>query len=373
MFNVHYITRLARGPSASRTVDPERGYRARRSCRFPSPLCRLGQAGSVLRVARVALACPRCGGPLPPEAERRPTRCPYCRSTVLALPDLVDAARFRRAFAAFDSELEQAGLPGQRVFIGGVPYRLFGECGAGTTSFVRCGRRDRRITEEVVVKLPRRAEAASRLEHEHQVLIALAASTARGAGHFGRLVPEPVALGQATAASGGPIGEGPALVLRRPSGFVHTLADIAVEYPGGLDPRHGVWLWRRILEVLGFVHESGFSHGAVTAEHVLVHARDHGARLVGFGSARSSDGTAADASGRLQDLVAAARAVAGVVRADVAPGPFGRLLADWAHGGHEATAGGPVDAYAVHDRVAAAARDVYGQPAYVPLALSGWR
>ncbi|MEO5678578.1 MAG: hypothetical protein ABIS47_02815 [Acidimicrobiales bacterium] len=324
-------------------------------------------------MARVALACPRCGGPLPPEAERRPTRCPYCRSTVLALPDLVDAARFRRAFDAFDRELEHAGPPGQRVLIGGVPYRLFGECGAGTTSVVRCGRRDRRITEEVVVKLPRHAEAAPRLEHEHQVLIALAASTARGAGHFGRLVPEPVALGQATAASGGPIGQGPALVLRRPSGFVHTLADVAVEHPGGLDPRHGVWLWRRLLEVLGFVHESGFSHGAVTAEHVLVHARDHGARLVGFGSARSTGGTATGASRRLQDLVAAARAVAGVVRSDAAADPFGRLLADWAAGGHEATAGGPVDAYAVHDGVAATARDVYGQPAYVPLALSGWR
>ena len=144
---------------------------------------RRGQAGSVRRVARIALACPRCGGPLPPEAECRPIRCPYCRSTVLALPDLIDAARFRRAFDAYDSELEHAGPPGQRVLIGGVPYRLFGECGAGTTSVVRCGRRDRRITEEVVVKLPRHAEAAPRLEHEHQVLTALAASTARGAGH----------------------------------------------------------------------------------------------------------------------------------------------------------------------------------------------
>jgi len=154
---------------------------------------------------------------------------------------------------------------------------------------------------------------------------------------------------------------------------VHTLADVAVEHPGGLDPRHGVWLWRRLLEVLGFVHESGFSHGAVTAEHVLVHARDHGARLVGFGSARSTDGSAVGASRRLQDLVAAARVVAGVVRSDAATDPFSRLLADWADGGYEGTAGGPVDAYAVHERVAAAARDVYGQPVYVPLVLSGWR
>jgi hypothetical protein len=259
------------------------------------------------------------------------------------------------------------------VLIGSVPYRLFGKCGAGTTSVVRCVRRDRRITEEVVVKIPRHAEGGPRLEHEHQVLTALAASTARGAGHFGRLVPAPVALDQATAASGGPIGEGPALVLRRPSGFVHTLADVAAEHPGGLDPRHGVWLWRRLLEVLGFVHESGFSHGAVTAEHVLVHARDHGARLVGFGSARSTDGTAADAPHRLRDLVAAARAVAGVVRPDAARDRFGRLLVHWADGGPTATVGEPVDAYAIHETVAAAARDVYGQPTYVPLVLSGWR
>jgi len=322
-------------------------------------------------VALVALACPRCGGPLPPEAERRPTRCPYCGGTVLALPDLVDAARFRRAFDAYDRECERIA-PGERVHIAEVPYRLFGECGTGTSSIVRSGRRDRRITEEVVVKLPRHPGAALRLGHEHQVLTALSISTARGASHFGRLVPAPVALHQATSSSTGRISEGPSLVLRRPSGFVHTLADVAAEHPGGLDPRHGVWLWRRLLEVLGFVHESGFAHGAVMPEHVLVHSRDHGARLIGFGAARSVDGGRTSSSRRLADLVAAAKAVAGAVQPGARPDPFGRLLMRWADGDIDTSAADPADAYAVHERVGDVARDVYGQPAYVPLALSGW-
>src|SRR5262249_891785 len=47
-----------------------------------------------------------------------------------------------------------------------------------------------------------------------------------------------------------------------------------------LDFRDVVWMVKRLLVVLGFVHRRGFVHGAVLPPHLLVHPVDHGARLV---------------------------------------------------------------------------------------------
>src|SRR5690606_29130924 len=68
-------------------------------------------------------------------------------------------------------------------------------------------------------------------------------------------------------------------------GFVHTFDDVARAHPTGVGAGHAVWLWKRILELLGWVHASGWVHGAVLPEHLLVHARDHGVVLVGWSRA----------------------------------------------------------------------------------------
>lgn len=61
----------------------------------------------------------------------------------------------------------------------------------------------------------------------------------------------------------------------------YTLADVMRAYPGGLDVRDMAWMWRRILEILSFVHERAeLVHGAVLPDHVLIDPVDHSARLV---------------------------------------------------------------------------------------------
>lgn len=102
-----------------------------------------------------------------------------------------------------------------------------------------------------------------------------------GAGpHYSRLLPEVIAQG---AVEGSPGKQ--ALVLRHPSGYWGSLGSLHERFASGIDPRHSVWIWRRMLDVLNFIHERGWSHGDVRPEHALVHPQDHGVRLIGWSSA----------------------------------------------------------------------------------------
>src|SRR5262249_44992981 len=49
-------------------------------------------------------------------------------------------------------------------------------------------------------------------------------------------------------------------VLRFVDGL-YSLAEVARAYPAGVDPRDMVWIWRRLLVALGFLHRSGVIHG----------------------------------------------------------------------------------------------------------------
>ncbi len=62
------------------------------------------------------------------------------------------------------------------------------------------------------------------------------------------------------------------------------LACVAADFPGGLDPRDVVWMWRRALLAVGFAHRSGLVHGAVVPANVLVEPVQHGLVLTGWTS-----------------------------------------------------------------------------------------
>lgn len=60
-----------------------------------------------------------------------------------------------------------------------------------------------------------------------------------------------------------------------------SLAEVMKEYPKGLDFRDAVWMFKRCLMALGFVHkEKKVVHGALVPTHVLVDPIGHGAKLV---------------------------------------------------------------------------------------------
>lgn len=69
---------------------------------------------------------------------------------------------------------------------------------------------------------------------------------------------------------------------RREEGFF-TLEQVHDRYPNGVDGRHQAWIFKRLLTAIGFANQTGFVHGGVLPSHVMVHARNHGLQLIGWG------------------------------------------------------------------------------------------
>lgn len=68
-------------------------------------------------------------------------------------------------------------------------------------------------------------------------------------------------------------------VFPRFDGYI-SMADILRAYPEGIDFRDMVWMFKRTLAGLGFVHRKEVVHGAIIPPHILVHPTDHGAKIV---------------------------------------------------------------------------------------------
>ncbi len=327
------------------------------------------------------LRCPNCAAPIPAGA-RGEVVCAYCNHVLTNVPG-AGSPRWSGPEGGPDD-----GRP--RVHVEGRTYALLGRVARGDGSDVFLARRDARLTELVLLKVLRATSDADLLAREWRVLEALEDSDAQGADYFQRLLPQRVAHGRLT-------GEGveprPASVFRWRSGFVHTLDDVRRAHPSGVDPRAAVWMWKRLLESLGWVHRAGYAHGAVIPAHVLVHARDHGVVLVGWSSAvryEKLPATSASArayypvgawerreAGATTDLVMAARAIAHALGGDPStgavpssvPAPLAELVGAYA----TLSEGAPADdAWEMIERVSRAGREAFGPPRFVPFTMPGW-
>jgi serine/threonine protein kinase len=75
-----------------------------------------------------------------------------------------------------------------------------------------------------------------------------------------------------------------------------SLAEIIAAYPKGIDFRDMVWMYKRLLAGLGFIHEMGVIHGAILPTHVLVHPTAHGAKIIDWSYALNFAALASKAS-----------------------------------------------------------------------------
>lgn len=224
------------------------------------------------------LACPQCGAPLPRQARWRLVNCPSCNSVVTRAEETVQAARFREALARSQAEK----VTTQEVHWHGHRYRILGPLGRGVTSEILLGHRLGPLGERVTLKLARPGAEPDCLAREVSVLQQVRAACSASPGFFAQSLPEPIGFG----ISEGPYGKGQELVIfRHSTGFWGTLADVLAFHPEGLDPRHAVWIWRRVLGVLALVHDSGWVHGDLAPEHLLVHPQDHGILIIGWSQA----------------------------------------------------------------------------------------
>ena len=184
---------------------------------------------------------------------------------------------------------------------GGENYHLMQLVDTGEVSQVYLARRIGVQPFLAIIKLSSASAAAARYAREAEVLRELHASQNGSASDYAlQRLPEVIAHGAVEGAV-----SKHALVLRYPIGYWGSLAALSARFPNGIDPRHAVWVWRRLLDVLHFVHAQGWSHGDVRPEHALVHPQDHAVRLISWASARRD----ASEKDRAADLVRSAKVV----------------------------------------------------------------
>lgn len=316
------------------------------------------------------LFCDGCGAPLDAPWAELVVICAHCGAHNLP----------GQPHAPVPPRVPADGRP--RLNLGGRTYVVEGRMALGESTTVYRGRWVVRLGELVVIKILTATRDADLLRREWRTLKALAASDADGADHFTTRLPAPVAHGlidsdRPRAAS----------VFAWKSGFVHTLEAVGQQHPEGVSGPVGVWILKRLLELLGFVHRAGFVHGAVVPDHVLIHPRDHGAVLVGWTVATPwAEGRTArlpatsrrwsalyegarEATPALDVAMACrcVRAIAGPTHRDLPR--HAAIEAVWAQG----ISGRIDDAWALRDALVEASAEAFGPPAYHPLPMPGWR
>jgi predicted RNA-binding Zn-ribbon protein involved in translation (DUF1610 family) len=339
-------------------------------------------------MSETALKCPQCGGPLQPGRFARIAVCPHCGSTIALDEQTVQAERFRTAFRAWNSP-EAYGIT-EWLTVEGMRWAVGDKIAAGHVSDVYFAQRARWPTECILVKVLRSESDHHRFQNGWRTLVQLNRSLARGAETFSKLTPQPVFYGRAES---GLLAGTRVMAFRWAGGFNHSLEGVMRAYPAGIPPRSSIWLWRRVLEILSFIHASGFVHGAVLPPHLMVEDGEHGVRLVGYGcsgeageplrhaSPRDTGYYPEIAPGKLRlspelDIVMSARLVAALLGGnpatgefpDAVPPPLSALIADaarWRPGA------GADSAWALRERLGQLAKDVYGPPRFCPIVMRG--
>ena len=307
-----------------------------------------------------AVICPLCGAPLPRVAIWRAVNCGSCGSLIVKAESLVRRDTFRQALQRMR---QAAGVSLSAIVCRGERYALLQTLGGSDRSQVYLAQRIGSLPLLATIKLSSAPTAGRDYAREAQVLRELQATASRAAAYFSQRLPEVVAQGCVDETVGRQ-----ALVLRHPNGFWGSLAALNETFPRGIDPRHAVWIWRRMLEVLDFVHGRGWAHGDVRPEHALVHPQDHGVRLIGWTLAKPG----ASAHEQAIDLQRSARVVMVLLNGasdlrgvpDHVPAELGHLLV---RAGEDEDFCRAQGARGLDASLRSAAQAAYGPPAFVAL------
>ena len=308
----------------------------------------------------VALACPQCAAPLPRQAWWRMVTCAYCTAVVTHSAEVVQRAWFTDAKARLVASLSNEG---QIIRCRSQRYRVLGALGGGTTAEVLLAETRSATPERVTLKLARSDAALTALEREEQVLDALQALDGPGAAYFTQRLPQAAGIGKVESTTKS------ALIQRAPTGYWGSLAQVLHNFPSGIDPRHAVWVWRRMLEVLGFVHRHGWAHGRLSPDHLLVQPRDHGILVIGWSGA-TSGATAAHCGHDLAQTAWTIRALLHGGDADIEPSIPASLPAPIAalvrRASEDPAWCAHTGAQGIDDWLRRAAREAFGPPQFVP-------
>lgn len=216
--------------------------------------------------------------------------CPYCTAMVTRSDLVVEAKTFHEAwlrarpFSNADPILNLGNI-GSTIRVGDLVFLLQARLGRGNSSEVFLALRLDTHWERVVIHRALSSDTDGPLAREYAVLTALLSFDGNGSAYFSQRIPEAIALGHCA-------NTGRETLVTRPiSGCWGSLLDVMRHRSRVIDPRHGVWIWRRILDTLGYLHANGWAHGDVHPGHVLVQPADHGAFLIDWKNARPNAGS----------------------------------------------------------------------------------
>ncbi len=71
----------------------------------------------------------------------------------------------------------------------------------------------------------------------------------------------------------------------------YDLYTIREKYKKGIPAHHIIWVFRRVLSVLGFAHSKGIIHGNVEPAHIMIRPRDHNVYLLDWSYSVYKPGT----------------------------------------------------------------------------------
>jgi serine/threonine protein kinase len=294
----------------------------------------------------VALNCPQCSAPLPRVAIWRAVKCGSCGALITRTESTVSRESFRQALI----RAQKSALGGSAAIeCAGERYELLELLGTGELSKVYLARRAAAMPFLATLKLSSSPAAALRYAREAKVL--------RELQTLSPLFPEVVAEGPAA-------GGQHALVLDHPSGFWGSMSDLNERFPQGIDPRHAVWIWRRMVDILRFLHAQGWSHGDIRPEHALVHPQDHAVRLISWSSAqKNAHAQTADLMRSARTVLVLVSAAAGSVSSNV-PAGLATLLT---RASQDEAFCRTQTAQGLDDLIRAAASEAFGPPSFVAL------
>lgn len=271
------------------------------------------------------------------------------------------------------------------VTIGDRTYLIDRQIGTGDKSDVFQARSDDETPERVTLKRLREMGDGDLHDHEIDTLNLLAKSLVRGSVHFSRFVPQIVTSQKSKT-------EKPVIAFRERGTFHFTLADVMQEYPEGVDFKTAIWIWKRMLMILDWVHANQLVHGAVLPDHVLLDVPNHNARLLDWGYAEPFGHPlkAISAANRAfyptevlsglpldprVDIAMMTRCVIAILGGNPAekilPSSVPDAFRSWMleQAGYESLRMVCNDAYALHEQVSATAKQVFGPPTFHVLSM----
>lgn len=150
-------------------------------------------------------------------------------------------------------------------------YHIASGLAQGDLSTVYAGHRGDDICDRIVIKIADKSSSNEALQREVRVLRLLLGEASPQRKHLPQYLDQ-------FKTDEGQLG----IILSFVDGYdLHTIRE---KYPEGIDPQHVIWIFRRVLSVLGYAHSKGILHGNIDPAHILIRPYDHNVTVIDWTS-----------------------------------------------------------------------------------------